>query len=67
MKKDIGQPFPPHYFQNNLISLILFFVGVIDHVGVAFAFHLSMCIIRLTLIRMSQLIRRQGRRYRPVR
>lgn len=45
MKKDIRLPLPPPYFQNNLIFLILFFLGVIDHVGIAFAFKLPMCLI----------------------
>ena len=67
MKKDIELPFPPHYFQNNVTSLIPFFFRLIDHVGVAFAFHLSMCLIRLILIRISLLIRHQRRRYRLVR
>ena len=60
MKQDIRLPFPPPYFyasfRINLISLIPFFFRLIDHVGIAFAFRLSLCRIRLTLIRISQLI-----------
>ncbi len=63
MKQDIRLPFPPpsssSIVQNNLTFLILFFLGVIDHGGIAFAFHLLMGLISSHFNSLQQLIRYQ--------